>query len=134
MNVLKNHASKWFVDMRVIYPCWCLSRWWSSYITCKQTFHERCCRKAGMHNTHKESCMPKTLEGSIRNIPFVLTLVWTPCLMHRCVCIWRYILQNYNYKLHFKTSLYTTLLGSFWGNLFSLFQHGIYFFYTFWHF
>jgi hypothetical protein len=22
-----------------------------------------------------------------------------PCLMHRCVCIWRYILQNYNYKL-----------------------------------
>jgi hypothetical protein len=29
-------------------------------------------------------------------------LVWTPCLMHRCVCIWRYILQNYNYKLHSK--------------------------------
>jgi len=37
-----------------------------------------------------------------------LTLVWTPCLMHRCVCIWQYILQNYNYKLHFQTSLYTT--------------------------
>jgi hypothetical protein len=31
-----------------------------------------------------------------------LILVWTPCLMHRCVCIWRYILQNYNYKLHFQ--------------------------------
>jgi hypothetical protein len=29
-------------------------------------------------------------------------LVWTSCLMHRCVCIWRYILQNYNYKLHFQ--------------------------------
>jgi hypothetical protein len=29
-------------------------------------------------------------------------LVWTPCLMHRCVFIWRYILQNYNYKLHFQ--------------------------------
>jgi hypothetical protein len=29
-------------------------------------------------------------------------LVWTPCLMHRCVCIWQYILQNYNYKLHFQ--------------------------------
>ncbi len=29
-------------------------------------------------------------------------LVWTWCLMHRCVCIWRYILQNYNYKLHFQ--------------------------------
>ncbi len=27
---------------------------------------------------------------------------WTPCLTHRCVCIWRYILQNYNYKLHFQ--------------------------------
>jgi hypothetical protein len=22
--------------------------------------------------------------------------------MHRCVCIWQYILQNYNYKLHFQ--------------------------------
>ncbi len=22
--------------------------------------------------------------------------------MHRCVCIWRYILQNYDYKLHFQ--------------------------------
>jgi hypothetical protein len=28
--------------------------------------------------------------------------VWTLCLMHRCVCIWWYILQNYNYKLHFQ--------------------------------
>ncbi len=28
--------------------------------------------------------------------------VWTPCLMHKCVCIWWYILQNYNYKLHFQ--------------------------------
>ncbi len=28
--------------------------------------------------------------------------IWTRCLMHRCVCFWRYILQNYNYKLHFK--------------------------------
>jgi hypothetical protein len=31
-----------------------------------------------------------------------LMLVWTPCLMHMCVCIWRYMLQNYNYKLHFQ--------------------------------
>jgi hypothetical protein len=22
--------------------------------------------------------------------------------MHKCVCIWRYILQNYKYKLHFQ--------------------------------
>jgi hypothetical protein len=29
-------------------------------------------------------------------------LVWTPWLMHRFVCIWQYILQNYNYKLHFQ--------------------------------
>jgi len=29
-------------------------------------------------------------------------LVWTSCLMHRCVCIWQYILQNYYYKLHFQ--------------------------------
>jgi hypothetical protein len=32
------------------------------------------------------------------------------CLMHRCVCIWRYILQNYNYKLHFQNlSIYHIL-------------------------
>ncbi len=37
----------------------------------------------------------------------MLLLVWTLCLMHRCVCIWWYILQNYNYKLHFQNlSLY----------------------------
>ncbi len=37
-------------------------------------------------------------------------LVWTTCLMHRCVCIWRYILQNYNYKLHFQNlSIYHIL-------------------------
>jgi hypothetical protein len=30
--------------------------------------------------------------------------------MHRCVCIWRYILQNYNYKLHFQNlSIYDIL-------------------------
>jgi hypothetical protein len=29
-------------------------------------------------------------------------LVWTLCLIRMCVCIWRYILQNYNYKLHFQ--------------------------------
>ncbi len=33
---------------------------------------------------------------------YILWLVWTPCLKHMCVCIWRYILQNYNYKLHFQ--------------------------------
>jgi len=34
--------------------------------------------------------------------PFIHPLVWTSCLMHKSVCIWRYILQNYNYKLHFQ--------------------------------
>jgi hypothetical protein len=30
--------------------------------------------------------------------------------MHKCVCIWRYILQNYNYKLHFQNlSIYHIL-------------------------
>jgi hypothetical protein len=32
----------------------------------------------------------------------VLLQLFSPCLMHRCVCIWQYILQNYNYKLHFQ--------------------------------
>jgi hypothetical protein len=35
-------------------------------------------------------------------MPLSFLLVWTLCLMHRCVCIWRYILQNYNYKVHFQ--------------------------------
>jgi hypothetical protein len=35
-------------------------------------------------------------------MPLSFLLVWTPCLMHRCVCIWRYTLQNYNYKVHFQ--------------------------------
>jgi hypothetical protein len=30
--------------------------------------------------------------------------------MHKCVCIWQYILQNYNYKLHFQNlSIYNVL-------------------------
>jgi hypothetical protein len=29
-------------------------------------------------------------------------LVWISSLMHKCVCIWRYVLQNYNYNLHFQ--------------------------------
>jgi hypothetical protein len=32
-------------------------------------------------------------------INFLLAPVWA---LHRCVCIWQYILQNYNYKLHFQ--------------------------------
>jgi hypothetical protein len=43
---------------------------------------------------------------------FNILLVWTPCLMHRCVCIWQYILQNYNYKLHFQNlSIYLMFAG-----------------------
>jgi hypothetical protein len=43
-------------------------------------------------------------------------LVWTPCLMHRCVYIWWYILQNYNYKLHFQNlSIYITFCTYPWG-------------------
>jgi hypothetical protein len=39
--------------------------------------------------------------GGCRSLLATL-LVWTPCLMHRCVSIWQYIIQNYNYKLHFQ--------------------------------
>ncbi len=35
-------------------------------------------------------------------------LVWTPCLMHRCVCIWQYILQITTTNYISKTSLYIT--------------------------
>jgi hypothetical protein len=41
-------------------------------------------------------------KKTLRAFSHTQSLVWTPCLMHRCVCIWRYILQNYNYKLHFQ--------------------------------
>jgi hypothetical protein len=44
------------------------------------------------------------------HFPPHLIRVWTLCLMHRCVWIWRYILQNYNYKLHFQNlSIYHIL-------------------------
>ncbi len=51
---------------------------------------------------------PRSLTFQILLPPFppnfhLYILVWTPCLMHRCVCIWGYILQNYNYKLHFQS-------------------------------
>ncbi len=41
-------------------------------------------------------------EITINFIQYIYILVWTKCLMHRCVCIWWYILQIYNYKLHFQ--------------------------------
>jgi hypothetical protein len=33
---------------------------------------------------------------------FIYIYSLNPCLMHRCVCIWQYILQNYKHKLHFQ--------------------------------
>jgi hypothetical protein len=39
---------------------------------------------------------------SLTNYIYILITSLNPCVMHRCVCIWRYILQNYNYKLHFQ--------------------------------
>jgi hypothetical protein len=50
-----------------------------------------------MHILYTMQC----IVHSIHDIVYII-LVWTPCLVHRCVCIWRYILQNYNYKLHFQ--------------------------------
>jgi hypothetical protein len=47
----------------------------------------------------------------------VLLLAWTPCLMHRCVYIWWYILQNYNYKLHFQNLSIYHILHVFIGTL-----------------
>jgi hypothetical protein len=44
----------------------------------------------------------KKLTHNREKVPCIYTLVWTLCLMHRCVCIWQYILQNYNYKQHFQ--------------------------------
>jgi hypothetical protein len=42
--------------------------------------------------------------------PLIYKTSLNPCLMHRCVCIWRYILQNYKYKLHFQNlSIYHIL-------------------------
>ncbi len=61
-----------------------------------------------------EYCKVFLYGGKMQNHPPQLAqfnytiLVWTPSLMHRCVCIWRYILQNYNYKLHFQ-NLFTFL-------------------------
>jgi hypothetical protein len=45
---------------------------------------------------------PQASIWALKPMGYICILVWAPCLMHRCVCIWRYILQNYNYKLHFQ--------------------------------
>jgi hypothetical protein len=47
----------------------------------------------------------------------IMRLVWTPCLMHRCVCIWQYILQDCNYKLHFQNLLIYHISHVFIGTL-----------------
>jgi hypothetical protein len=54
------------------------------------------------NQTHLPTILPFTLNVTHHPSLRFKLLVWTPCLMHRCVCIWRYILQNYNYKLHFQ--------------------------------
>jgi hypothetical protein len=50
-------------------------------------------------------------------VSYLEELVWTPCLMHRCECIWLYILQNYNYKLYFKNLFIYHILHVFMGTL-----------------
>ncbi len=57
------------------------------------------------NQTHLPTLLPFTLNVTHHPSLRFKLLVWTPCLMHRCVCvwcvcIWQYILQNYNYKLH----------------------------------
>jgi len=58
-----------------------------------------------------KSCDEKIFTKNDHDVLYYLSLlVWTSCLMHRCVCIWQYILQNYNSKIHFQNlSIYHIL-------------------------
>ncbi len=61
-------------------------------------------------NSQRVTTIVRILRVMTRDNDMYYILVWTPCLMHMCVCIWRYILQNYNYKLHFQNlSIYHIL-------------------------
>jgi hypothetical protein len=73
------------------------------------------CQFAGYHQYKKKQThyLPSYIDVIIKCVTQVkrenniictsiISLVWTTCLMHRCVCIWRNILQNYDYKLHFQ--------------------------------
>jgi len=66
-----------------------------------------CCRPADLESIPSQTYNMVLSTGTDSSyednmMSFLFKLVWTPCLMHRCVCIWRYVLQNYNYKLHFQ--------------------------------
>jgi hypothetical protein len=53
-----------------------------------------------------------------------LTLVWTPCLMHRCVCIWRYLCLMHRYVI-------STMFGSCFSFFKKLFIFFIIYYYAF---
>jgi hypothetical protein len=51
----------------------------------------------------REGCPVTTSKLSNQvSLAYLCETSLNPCLMHRCVCIWRYILQNYKYKLYFQ--------------------------------
>ncbi len=84
---------------------WHNSRWkWhlSLVVSCLKKMVKT---KTMLGSSHFEKWLVLILTSHYENLFNYLILVWTLCLMHRCVCIWRYILQNYNYKLHFQNSL-----------------------------
>ncbi len=44
--------------------------------------------------------MTRRMDGKLHQNDHDI-LVWTPCLIHMCVCIWRYILQNQIWSTNF---------------------------------
>jgi len=90
-----------------------------SFVVCLEWFETWCMRQLklyqpSLYSRCKETMIKKFKLEICFNSPvtkhwtplhqtsYIFPIVWTLCLMHRCVCIWRYILQNYNYKLHFQ--------------------------------
>jgi hypothetical protein len=68
---------------------------------CKKT-RKTCTELSSMWGGGYLAALIGTISGIVCHVHLYIYIVWTPCLMHRCGCIWQYILQNYNYKLHFQ--------------------------------
>jgi hypothetical protein len=80
----------------------------------------------------KSSCKNRPIMQGPKSLKLLYSITSLNPVPNAQVCVFDdtyYKITTTNYIS--KTSLYITLLGSFWGNLFSLFQPEIYFFYTF---
>ncbi len=66
-----------------------------------------CCATTNFHQEENCTIKPWATHPKLGNAsPLQGALVWTLCLIHRCVCIWQYILQKLQLQTTFPKPLY----------------------------